>query len=320
VSDSPQNMMMQHADMRTFLNHYLSRRVTADTAAIVRGLKPQDALMRAACRMSRWINPERPQELTQEETLSVNKDPDIRKLLARREELRCRFKGGATKEPIYQLIGREIFNERQRKRAALLKQKKAKGELEFPVQEIEMQLSGFKFTEAVKSTLDISDDMPPPQKRLVETVMSLPGATLEEEMSRRNAAIDAVAAYCKFEEGGPPRGRKPARSNASPPTVDADPQVTAARAEEQVLRAAMLSVFTEKRPRECFVCLARISLPVDKRVFKFKTPGDLTKHFKRKHLSKIKEEEKPNCDLCLMQLSHKVHYQNHALAIHGTVS
>ena len=161
MSDPLQNMMMQHADMRTFLNHYLSRRVTADTAAIVRSLKPQDELMRAACRMSRWINPDRPQELTDEETLSVNEDPCIRQLLAQREELKSRFKRDATKQPVYQLLGRDIFNARQHKRAALLEQKKAKWELEYPVQEIEMQLSGLKFCKDVKSTLELSDDMPP---------------------------------------------------------------------------------------------------------------------------------------------------------------
>jgi hypothetical protein len=36
------------------------------------------------------------------------------------------------------------------------------------------------------------------QKRLVETVMTLLGKTVEEEFCRRNAAIDAVTAYCLF--------------------------------------------------------------------------------------------------------------------------
>ncbi len=72
-----------------------------------------------------------------------------------------------------------------------------------------MQFSGLKFTEEVKSTLQSTDEMPPPQKRLVETVLTLPGTTLEEEFARRNAANNAVAAYCRFEEGGSLRGRKP---------------------------------------------------------------------------------------------------------------
>jgi hypothetical protein len=90
--------------------------------------------------------------------------------------------------------------------------------------------------------------MPPAQRRLVETVMTLPGTTLEEEFRRRDAAIDAVGAYCRFEEGGPPRGRKPARNPGLVLSPDADLKVIAAKAEAQALSAAMLSVFTEKRP------------------------------------------------------------------------
>jgi hypothetical protein len=320
VSDALQNMMMQHADMRTFINHYLSRRVTADTAAIVRGRKPQYELMRAACRMSRWINPDRPQELTDEKTLSVNKNPRICQLLACRVELKQRFKGKATKNPSYQALSQEIINERQRQRAVLLKQTQAKWDLEHPVREIEMQLSGFKFTEEVKSILQVTNEMPPPQRRLVETVLTLPGTTLEEELGRRDAAIDAVAAYCRFEEGGAPRGRKPTKNASAPPSPEVDPQVMAAKAEEQALRAAMLSVFKEKRPLICFVCLGRESLEFEKRVYEFASPGDLTKHFKRKHLSKIKEGDIPYCEVCPMQLKHKMHFQSHALLIHGTVS
>jgi hypothetical protein len=55
-------------------------------------------------------------------------------------------------------------------------------------------------------------------------------------------------------------------------------------------------------------------------VYEFASLGDLTKHFKRKHLSKLNEGDKPHCGVCLMQLQHKMHFQSHALAIHGTVS
>jgi hypothetical protein len=143
---------------------------------------------------------------------------------------------------------------------------------------------------------------------------------LEEEFGRRNAAIDAVAAYCKFEEGGPPRGRKPTKKTSPLPSLDADPQVMVAKAEEQALKAAMLLVFKEMRPLICFICLGWKSLSFAKRVYEFASPGDLTKHFKRKHLSKVKEGDKPYCEVCPMQLKHKMHFQNHALAIHGTVS
>jgi hypothetical protein len=121
MSNALQNMIMQHADMRMFVQYYLRQQVTADTTAIVCGLDLQYKLMRAVCKMSRCINPDRPQELTEEKSLSVNKDSCIRQVLAHREELKCCFKNEATKQPIYQLLGQEIFKKRQQKISALLK-------------------------------------------------------------------------------------------------------------------------------------------------------------------------------------------------------
>jgi hypothetical protein len=322
VSDALQNMMMQHAKIDTFIKHYLRRTVTADTRAIVSGYEPQRDLMRAACRMTRWIDPDRPQELTPEEALSVNQDPVVRRLVAEREKWKRRFQGTATQQPGYRIIGRAIFNTRQRLRAARLKHVQERWDLEHPVDEIERQLSGLKLSQDVKTTLDQNDEMPPPQKRLAETVMTLPGTTIEEEFRRRNAAIDAVAAYCHFQEGGAaaqPRARPSTRKASPTPAKETDPQLAAAEAEKQALSDAMVLVFTEKRTTTCFLCLGEQSLPFQKRTFKFASPGDLTKHFKRKHLAHIKEGDRLRCKVCQMGLQHKQHLLNHAESIHGTV-
>jgi hypothetical protein len=106
------------------------------------------------------------------------------------------------------------------------------------------------------------------------------------------------------------RGRLLGR--ASPPLAkEADPQLVAAAAEKQALSAAMLSVFQRKRPTVCFMCLGEPGLPFNKRVYSFATPGDLTKH---------KEGDRPECKVCRMSLNYKMHLQNHAARIHGTVS
>jgi hypothetical protein len=68
--------------------------------------------------------------------------------------------------------------------------------------DIKQQLLGLKYNEDVKMNLESLDDKPLKQKRLIATVMTLPAATLEDKMRRRNAAINAVTAYCKVEEGG----------------------------------------------------------------------------------------------------------------------
>jgi hypothetical protein len=310
-------MMLQHADMRTFINHYLSRRVTADTRAIVCGYKSQNHLMEAACRLLRWIDPCRPQELTSEQSQSVNQSPRVLRLVTRREKLKRHSVGIVTKQRHYRILTRDIAGERQRQRTALLKKLRDEWDLERSVRDIELQLSGLKFDQNVKSTLDLANDMPLPQRRLVETTITLPGTTLEEETRRRNAAINATAAYCKFQEGGPALGRAPIKRTSS---TSADPQLAAAEAEKQALDAAMLSVYTETRPTICFMCLGERNLPFEKRTKSFASPGDLTKHFKRKHLTNIKEGDRIGCKVCRMSLKHKPHLRNHAEIIHGTVS
>jgi hypothetical protein len=314
---------MQHADTRTFLKHYLSRRVTVDTQAIVRGLDPQNALMRAACRMSRSIDPRRPQELTKEQSLSVNLSPRICRLIQAREELKCRLQRTATKNPIYKELSRQINNERQCQRHALLKDVQDTFDKEQPVIDIERQLSGLKFNEDVKTNLESLDDKPPEQKHLIATVMTLPAATLEDEMRRRNAAINAITAYCKVEEGGcdsPSRKRGSTHATSIVKVEEDTRPLVAAEPLHQAFSIAMLSVYQEERPTICFLCLGNQNLPMSKRIQSFSTPGNLSKHFQRKHLSNLKKGEEITCNLCKVSLQHKMHLQNHAMKIHRTVS
>ncbi|KAH7370264.1 hypothetical protein BKA65DRAFT_471486 [Rhexocercosporidium sp. MPI-PUGE-AT-0058] len=252
VTDALQNMMLQHASVDTFIKHYLPRR-SGDIRAIVSGYEPQKDLMRAASRITRWIDPGRPHALTLRD----------------------------------------------------------KWDTEHPVNDVELQLAGLKFCDDPSTSVHIVDEMPPIQKRLAETVITLPGTTVVEEFRRRNAAIDAVAAFCHFQEGG---------AVAMPHGRPSTQKLAAAEAEKKALRDAMLLVFTEKRTTTCFLCLGEQSLPFEKRTYKFASPGDLTKHFKRKHLAHIKEGDRLQCKVCRMGLQHKQHLQNHAESIHGTVS
>jgi hypothetical protein len=175
----------------------------------------------------------------------------------------------------------------------------------------------------VKATLELSDDIPLEQKRLIETTMTLLGTTLEKEICRRNAAINIVAAYYKFEEGGA-RGapyKRPSTKVTCPIKTEGAPQPMTTDPDEQVLNEAMLSVFQEKRLKICFICLGRQGLLLHKRVYSFATLGDLTKYFKRKHLKgELKEGEPIECHICQEMLEYKMHFQNHTLKVHGTVS
>jgi hypothetical protein len=93
--------------------------------------------------------------------------------------------------------------------------------------------------------------------------------------------------------------------------------------EDEALKAAMLSVYVKdekERPTICFMCLGNEKAPFNTRVYSFSSPSDLSKHFKRKHLRPITEGQTLGCELYKMSLDHKMHLQNHAARIHGTIS
>jgi len=160
--------MMQHGDIRTFLKHYLQRTVTVDARAIYLQLDPQGSIMRAACTMSRWIDVNRPWGLTTEQSLSVNKDPQIEAKVRERTKLKQRIeKSGRRKavdHPRYQKLCREINNEKQRLRYALLPEVQQRYDREQPVKEVERQLAGIKLEVDPKTASYFSDETPPEQK------------------------------------------------------------------------------------------------------------------------------------------------------------
>lgn len=207
VSDALWNLIMHHADTRTFLKYYLSRRIDQDLAGIIRGLDPQEEMMRAACRMSRTIDPNRPQELTTAQSSSVNQHPDIQELICRRDDLGRRLgrplarHKGTAKYDLYQKLNCELARARQRAQDALLVELQDKYDQEQPMLEVQRQLSGVKLSETVNHSLEQYEEVPLPQRRLIEALLTLPRPTLEEEMLRWTKAIDAITAYCLFDEG-----------------------------------------------------------------------------------------------------------------------
>ncbi|KAF2177343.1 hypothetical protein K469DRAFT_742556 [Zopfia rhizophila CBS 207.26] len=275
VSEEMQNLMMGHGSIGIFLKHYLSRRVTVDTQAVVRGIEPQNALMRAA----------------------LNDHPTIPSLLEEREKLK-RNPPNATKHPKYKELNRKINQERQRQRHALPQDIKERWEYEQPVRDIEQQLAA--------------------KKALVDAVTAPPGVTLEEEIRRRNRAIRVVTKYCEIEEGGM-RPSRPKQSSSRITSPGKSEDASQLDPDKEAIEAAKVSVYKEKRPTICFICLGE-DVPMDQRIQEFSTPGDLSKHFKRKHLKHIKEGDSLGCKLCQVSLAHKMHLQQHALEVHGTVS
>ncbi|KAJ5678354.1 uncharacterized protein N7477_003987 [Penicillium maclennaniae] len=59
VSDSLRNLVIYYADTRIFLKFYLSRRINKNLPTIIRGLNPEEDIIRATYQISRTINLDR---------------------------------------------------------------------------------------------------------------------------------------------------------------------------------------------------------------------------------------------------------------------
>jgi hypothetical protein len=90
--------------------------------------------------------------------------------------------------------------------------------------------------------------------------------------------------------------------------------------QDRALEAAMLSVFKEKRPTICFLYLGNDTTLFSDCIHSFNKLSDLSKHFRRKHLSIAKKGGPVECKVCIMPLDSVMHLQRHAIEIHGTVS
>ncbi|KAK0612279.1 hypothetical protein B0T17DRAFT_401349 [Bombardia bombarda] len=147
--------------------------------------------------------------------------------------------------------------------------------------------------------------------------------TIEGQYRRRDAAINAIVAYCAVVEGLAACRTNSSTTNVVQQSVIKDDPPTGSR-----LHVAAMSVFITKdedRPGRCFLCVGealRLELDdpcIDKLIHVFYMSGDLTKHFRRRHLSNLREDDKLQCRVCVMPLDNKMHLQNHARRIHGTV-
>ena len=76
MSEAQQNLIMKHADIHTFLDHYLPRNIDTDMQSIMNGRDPNTTLMRAITRMSRWIDKRRPRQLSDIQRASIHQHPD----------------------------------------------------------------------------------------------------------------------------------------------------------------------------------------------------------------------------------------------------
>jgi hypothetical protein len=305
---------MDHANSDPLQKHYLGRNIDRDLWAVLRGLTPQHALTTQASSIGHSISKRRPIDLTTEQTASINTHPQIRQLM--RE-----LQGLPQRSQEYRAARSNIRKEKQRLRRDLKQKIRNEWTDNQAVDDIERQLRGDGFAEDAVADTRCSPQRPS-QSLLVEALTAPVDTTLEGQYRRRDRAIDAITAYCLVEEGCVLRPTQTTAGTRRPPT-------TRDRAADSPLRIATRTVFVKnenERPRICFLCVGKaLSLPpddpeIENLIHEFYLPGDLTKHFKRKHLAHIREGDRVECSACKMSLRHKMDLQNHGQRVHGTVS
>ena len=153
----------------------------------------------------------------------------------------------------------------------------------------------------------------------MDAILTLPETSIEAEYQRRIAAINAVTAYCGVEEGTPYRRVQHAQPTRGDNQI-VNAEETAALASDMALRQAIVSIKKDKRPTRCFLCLGNPHLTMRERVASYATAGSLSRHFLRKHVSKLGKEEQTYCGICKVNLEHRKNLLIHAEILHGTVS
>ncbi|KAI1157437.1 C2H2 finger domain-containing protein [Nemania serpens] len=309
ISESLRNLSLGHSNSVPFQRHYLSREICADTFAIVLGEAPQQALITQSCSIAHSKSKRRPTKLTPEQLAMINTDPRV-KAMDRKLRGMPRGEGRTT-------ISRNLRNLKQRMKNALWKKSQKEWANQQAVDDIERQLRGEGFARA---PVHSSSPQHPAQKRMVEALTAPAEYTLEGQYRRKNRAIHALIAYCSVEEGRTLRhtGVVVAKTIKCPKKSIAGSPVD----------AAVLSVLVKtenERPKRCFLCIGKaMDLPPEEvregLLHEWYSPQDLTKHFRRRHLSRMQKDNRVHCRVCGITLDHKEHFQNHARRVHGTVS
>lgn len=311
VSDSLRNIILDHKDSTAFRRHYLGRQIRADTWAILRQRKQQQALINQACSVGHSISKRRPIGLTSAQSKSVNEDPVIRRLM---EDMKTLRRGS----PEHIKKARKLRNEKQRLKRLLKETIREQWTANQAVDDIERQLRGDGF-DGSHEVGRCEDPTRPAQKQLMEALNVLPQETLEQEHLRMSSAINAVVTYCSVIEA--PAIRLQTKSTIDSPALDPESQPSY----QSLQQRALIDVFPRAsiRSRRCFLCVGKAQTlntndPIIETLCReFYSPTDLNKHFRRSHVRFMSEKGSIRCPACSSNIHGEQALLCHAQKVHG---
>ncbi|KAJ5267492.1 hypothetical protein N7478_010477 [Penicillium angulare] len=231
-------------------------------------------------------------------------------------------------EDLFQHSVRQLRNEKRRQKHRLIRENLERYKEEQPVIDSERQLAGKVVDEEVMGALQRTGYMTPQHMTLIDSVLTMPGKTVEKETERRIAAINAVIAVCDAEEGAPsrpPPQKRPLDAVDVPAAAPVPKRQNFTLPEERddTFSQAIASVCVKnekERPTICFICLGNAGLPENERLRMYKNPGSLSRHFVNRHIKPFPNDMHCQCHVCGEKLMSKSGLLNHAERVHGTVS
>ncbi|OJZ79991.1 hypothetical protein ASPFODRAFT_86016 [Aspergillus luchuensis CBS 106.47] len=328
ISEALQNAMMQHSDIRTFIQHYevdvdLSTEESRSINDLPTVRARQDTVHR---RKRKWNAQAAKYERDCIACKALFGHLDEGALSKRHRRLRDKLEVSHDRtmeaKRRHNRAVRALRNENQRIRENLERYRNEQTVIDF-----ECQLAGLMVTPRVKKTLQDRDSMSAQHLTFIDCMMAIPGKTLEAEYQRRIAAIDAGTVFCGVEEA---RHTPRAAQSRRPAPDDGDSHHSAKRQRvvikdetDNVLRHAIDSVRVtspEDRPTISFVCVGNPNIPLKDRVAKYATVGSLTRHFLQKHVNPPWSSNQVVCHVCdTAPIQDKMDLLSHAEDAHGTV-
>lgn len=305
-----------------FERNYLSRIIRYSTQDAFWHREPSHESAKAASRIGRLRDRNRPKKLTEEQSAQVREAPAILELLASRDRLRMDILGqfGALKmaegEPIYddyQALGRAINSTVRTQERALLRHIQEEYDITAPVVNIQRQIQG-----------DLSDCKEPilaeeamikipERRRIAEAAVSDPARfTGEKSLLRHIKCCRNMIALCKKRES------RAAKTTSPPALPFMEPPEPTPRKRPELRRSSPLKC----RGFQCLFCMTS-NLPSEDRQQRFKSKFSLQRHADRCRLNQFLEGDRIPCPDDLgcsgVVLKGKMHFKNHAARVHDFV-
>jgi hypothetical protein len=309
-----------------FERNYLSRMLRYSTQDAFWNRPADHDSAKAASRIGRLRDPNRPKKLTEAQSRQVRQIETIQEAAATRDSLRVEIlsKFGALKmareESIYedyQALGRMLSSSIRAEERALLKQIQEEYDVTAPVDEIQRQMRG--------QSSDRKEATPEPEtitikfaerRRIAEAALSNPSKFIGQDGFRRHAKCCLnMIALCKRRERRCPRRNDP----EGPLTVRVTnipvilPQLESEKKHNTSLKCEGF---------QCLFCLTS-NLPWEDKQQVYKSKFSLQRHTDRCRLDQFRSDENIPCPDRLgcggVVLEGKSHFKNHAARVHNFI-